>query len=289
MATGHTITDALTDAIDTVLMSARIVREYGGVMPQLCERQRIPQGRDWSEFAWNKLTARAVAEDQEFNNAQRLSGSKISFTPTTVVIYTVITDDVARTISKRAYAELGTLAQNAMQRKKDQDGLAALDSATTSLCGAGSTLSFGHISAAAVRITSNATEPGYGPLFGVLHGYQIKDIADEITAGIGTYIVPDGMSKNVFENGWKGKVNGVQIIEDGNITIDSADDAKGGVFCRPALLLIEQDVISKETERLIKTGSGATGVVLRDRYGFGERSAGNWLYEIYSDATTPTS
>jgi hypothetical protein len=289
MASGNTTTDALEDSINIIVASARQVREYEGVVPQLVERHTLDEGRSWKEVAFDQLVAMAVSEGVEWNNPQLLSDSAINITPTTIVIYTVLTDEVAKTISAKSYAQIGSLAQNAMQRKKDEDGLAQLDAATTSLSGAGSTLASGVIAAAGTRITSNVTEGATGPIYAVLHGYQIKDIWDELVAGVGTYPIPVGDTATVFKEGFRGAINGVKIYEDGNITIDSSDDAKGGVFAKMGMLLIEQAVLEKEVERLPRLGSGATGIILRDRYAYGERSAGHWVYEIYSDATVPTS
>jgi hypothetical protein len=44
-----------------------------------------------------------------------------------------------------------------------------------------------------------------------------------------------------------------------------------------------------KTIRNEKLGGGATEVLHRDEYAYGERSVGNWLYEIISDVTVPTS
>jgi hypothetical protein len=53
---------------------------------------------------------------------------------------TIVTDRTYRRVSSKTIAALGPAAQNAIQRKKDQDYLTVLDGATTSLCGAGTTL-----------------------------------------------------------------------------------------------------------------------------------------------------
>jgi hypothetical protein len=122
-----------------------------------------------------------------------------------------------------------------------------------------------------------------------LHGFQIKDIFDEIVVGIGTYNVPDGLTARVFSEGFKGSIAGARVYEDGNITIDSADDGKGGVFAKEAIVLVQGKAPWVETKRLPETGGGATALYYYDEYAYGERSAGNWLYEIYSDCTSPTS
>ena len=260
-------------------------------MPNLVDKVTLSEGTgtSWREVTMAQLTAQTVTETTRLDNPQQMSDTLLTITPTVVAIQTLITDRVAARISPVAYAKVGNLAQNAIQRKKDEDGLTVLDGATTNLAGDGTTLTSGHIAAAGHRITSNATEPGNEPIRAVLHGFQIKDLFDEITAGVGTYNLQEGPTARVFAEKYQGMIANVQIYEDGNISIDSSDDAKGGVFAQEAIILVQGISPHTETRREPHIGGGATSVFLYDEYAYGERSAGNWLYEIYSDATSPTS
>lgn len=291
MASGYTTTSALADSLPSLIAQARIVREFEGEMPQLVEKQTLGEGigLTWNEISLAALTAQAISETTVLDNPQQMSDTLFSITPTVAGIHTVVTDRLAARISKNAYAKLGALAQNAIQRKKDEDGLAMLDGATTSLVGAGSTLTSGHIAAAKSRISSNATEKGNPPYRCVLHGYQIKDLFDELVAGVGTYVVDEGPTARVFQSGFTLPICNTEIYEDGNITIDSAADAKGGVFAQEALVIVQGRAPWTKTLRNEKLGGGATEILHYDEYAYGERSSGNWLYEIYSDATAPTS
>ena len=56
-----------------------------------------------------------------------------------------------------------------------------------------------------------------------------------------------------------------------------------------ALVLVEGRSPNVETKRMPELGGGATALYFYDEYAFGERSAGNWLYEVQADATLPTS
>jgi hypothetical protein len=289
---GYTTTSALADSLDDVRSSARQVREFAGVMPQLVDRQTLGKnmGLTWSEVAYAQLTAQAVTETTILDNPQQMSDTLFSITPTVVAVETFITDRVRARLNTKALAQMGTLGQNAIERKKDEDGLIVLDGATTSLCGAGSTLTSGHIAAASYRITSNATEPGKKPIRCVLHGYQLKDLFDELVAGVGTYVVSDGPTKDVFQSGFQLPIAGAEVYEDGNITIDSStDDAKGGVFARDAIVLVQGRAPRIVSVRRENVGGGGDSVYHYDEYAYGERSAGNWLYEILSDATVPTA
>ena len=146
----------------------------------------------------------------------------------------------------------------------------------------------GLIAAAGSRILGNTTEPGVPPIRAVLHPFQVKDFYDQITAPLGTYSLEEH-SARVFQEGFQGRIMGVEIFEDGNISIDSSDDAKGGVFAREAIVLVQGRMPRAVNVRNEKLGGGATEMYLYDEYAYGERSAGNWLYEVYTDALAPTS
>jgi hypothetical protein len=293
MAVGPTITDSLADSLPTVVAQARIVREYKGVMTQLVDRVNLGSGmgNNWREIDLAKLTAQAITETTEEDNPQEISDSLRTITPSVISVHTVITDRAARNISKNVFAKIGGLGQNAIERQKDKDGLSVLDGATTSFGGAGTTLTSGQVAAAAEQIQSNTTEPWDGPVATVLHGYQMKDLFDELVAGVGTYDVGSGASADVFKKGWTLPISGSVIYRDGNITIDGSDDAKGGTFAsgaNGAIALVQARAPWVKTIRNEKLGGGATEVLHRDEYAYGERGT-TWLYEHYTDATAPTS
>ena len=293
---GYTTTSALSDSIETMISSARNVREYEGVMTQLAEKVTLPSnsGEAWNEITLSQVTAQAVTETTKLDNPQQVTDTKFPLTPTMVGLHIVILDKIKRRLSKKVLAKLGGSAQVAIERKKDEDGLVLLDGAGTSLAGAGTTLTSGHIDAGVVQITSNTTEPGKPPIYVVLHGYQIRDIADEIKAGLGTYAIPEGLTANVFKNGIRGvSVTGAQIFEDGNITIDSAADAKGGIFAKEGVILVQGKSPWQEPRREPDLGGGADSFFHYDEFVYGERLAAGttsaFLFEVYSDATAPTS
>lgn len=291
MPTGRTGTGAVADSLPTVIMAARQVSEYEGVMSQLVDRVTLGQGvgLTWNEISMARMTSQVVTEDTVLDNPQQASDTLFSLTPTLRGIHTFFTDRVALRIDRKAFAQTGTLAQHAIVRGKDIDGITVLDGATTSLSGAGTTLVSGVIAAAAVRITSNATEPGPLPIRCVLHGFQIKDIWDEIVAGVGTYPVGEGLTARVYKEGFKGMISNAQIYEDGNMVIDGSDDTKGGVFSQKGIVMVQGRTPYTKTRDEPHIGGGGTSMFLYDEYVFGERSAGNWLYEIYSDALSPTT
>ena len=291
MATGWTTVGSLADSLDDVRSSARIVREQEGVMPQLVEKQTLGEGigLTWQEIKYEKLTAQAITENTELDNPQQIADSLITITPNVVGLETFITDRVRARISKKGFAKIGSLGQNAIQRKKDIDGLTLFASGTgTSDPGAGVTLTSGYIASATANISGNTTEPGNPPYRCVLHPFQIKDLYDELVAGVGTAVVMEGPTARVFEQGFKLPIAGCEIYPDGNVTIDSSDDATGGVFAQEGIILVQGRSPRVVDVRNEKRGGGGNHVYHYDEYAYGIRLS-NWVYSMVSDATAPTS
>jgi len=290
MAGGNTTTGSLADSLPTWIMSARQVRENEGVVAQLVDRQTLGEGLglDWNEIKFDQINAQAVSETEEHNNPQQLIDTITTITPTVTCVETCITDRVAARISKVAYAKIGGLAQNASERKKDEDGITMFDGFSNSYCGAGTTLTSGHIAAAKALIEGNATEPGPPPYRCVLHPYQIYDIESEIVAGIGTYNVGEGLTARVFKEGFRGMIAQCQLYPDGNIVENTGNDMKGAVFSKDAIVLVQGRAPRAVPVRAENIGAGATKVYHYDEYAYGER-LDTWGVEIISDAVAPTS
>jgi hypothetical protein len=220
MAAGDTTTQSLADSLPTVIASARQVREQEGVVPNLVDKVTLGEGTglSWNEVSMAQLTAQTVTETTRLDNPQQMSDTLLTITPTVVGIHTLITDRVAARISKNAYARVGGLAQNAIQRKKDEDGLTAIDGASTTIGSSGSALTTGHIAAAVSRISSDADEPGNPPYRAVLHGFQIKDLYDAISllssGNPSGAPLTDGLAARVFqESSYRGVPRARRLAE----------------------------------------------------------------------------
>jgi len=287
LATGNTTTGSLSDSIDVIQASARSRRQYDGVMPQLVDRVELDanSGTAWREILIANLSAQAVTENTVLDNPQQYDDSAITITPEMIQIQTFISDKSKRNINNKVLAQMGKMPGEAMMRKKDEDGLTAAD-ASSQMGAAGTPVQTGDVAAARYIITSNATEPGALPIAGVFHGFCIKDFYDELVAGVGTYPVPEGSTATVFQSAFTLPIANVSIHEDGNITINSASDAKNFVFSKSAWLLVEGMTIRTERERKPNIGGGGDNLFMTDEFAYGLRSA-NWTREIIGDATAP--
>lgn len=292
MPTGETHTGSLTDSLPSIIASARIVREFAGVHKKTTDQQTLDAntGLNWQEISLAQLSGQDITETTTNTNAQQIQDTLLSATPSMSQILVKITDRALRRIASVVKSKIGPLSVNAMARKKDEDYLALFSTfSTTASPGSGNPLSFGHISAAVNNIGSNTTEPSSGNIYSVLHGFQIYDIQNEIVAGVGTYTVPEGMTAEVFRQGFRGTVTGSNVMEDGNITLSATPNARGATHSREAVVAVNGMALKTETRRDPSFGGGADELFITDEYTFVERSAGNWAYQHLSDATAPTS
>lgn len=292
MSAGDTLVTTVEEGLNTMVANARTTREFpADVMLKVVDRQQLTEGSgtSWREFLAATLTAQSYGEADVIDNPQELDGSILEFTPQLVAIHTFIGDRVKMRVSQKAFATFGKLNYDAIARKKAQDGLSLFATATTTLAGTGVTLTSGHVLAGIRRITSDADEPGPMPICAVLHGYQLYDLQSEILAGIGSYPIPEGYTKEVYTAGYKGMLGDANIYEDGLIAVDATPDVRGAVFSHKAIVLVEGKSLWTDKRYEPQKGYGGWSMWIKDEYVFGERSVGNWLYGILSDGAAPTS
>ena len=290
-----TTTQDLADSLPIMVAAARSVREYAGVMPQTAEVHTLDAnaGQDWKEVTLAQLTAQAVQETTDLNNPQAYSDTNQTIEPTLIGLPTLVSLRATRKISQKTVAEMGVLAQNGMTRKNDQDGIAVMDGFTNFAPGAGSALTTSILRHMVANIRGNTTEPSPdgAPVYIVLHTFQIADLEDELLTSAGdNYELTSGLSTQVFQNNVIGRIANATVLRDDNISIDSAVDAKGGVFSRAAMLLIRGTSPYVLTEERPGLGGGSIAIFHYDEYAWGERTSQGtsvWGREVYSDATAP--
>lgn len=287
-----TTTDALSDSLHTVVAEARRTREHQPGFQRTVMNVSLAEGTglNWREVLMAQLNAFSVTEDQEFDNPETITDSVISFRPQGVIVQHFILDEVGRKISAKAFAQLGPLAQEAIERRKDEDGLLTLNTFSTQLGTANTAPQSGHVSAGISRILGNATEPGDGPYHAVNHPFCIKDLQDEFTAPLGTYPISDGMTSAVLKGGFMtvGQLYMATMHMAGNLSIDSADDAVGGIYAEGAAVMVQGAAPTVVAVRNEKRGMGGTDMIHRDQYVYGIRNQ-NWGFSWIGDATAPTS
>src|SRR3990167_4203802 len=150
MPIGNTVTSELTNSLDTIVASARSRREYDGVVPQLVDRVDLDAntGLDWKEVLFEQLEAQAITENTKLDNPQRYDDSAITIRPQMIQLQTFISDKVRRNLNSKSLGQMGKMPGEAMMRKRDEDGLTALDGSTTQLGAANTPVVTGDVASA---------------------------------------------------------------------------------------------------------------------------------------------
>ena len=297
MPTGEVTSGTLGDALPEIISDARIVGEYEGVWQRTCDvkKQEEGTGLQWTQFQLAQIEAQDISENVPNSNFQQLQGTLIGAEPVMSQVIMKVTDRTYRKIAKVVSSKFGTLAGNAMARKKDEDYLALFSTfATTCSPGTGNPLSHGHIAAAVANAKGNTAEPAMSSIFSVLHGFQLYDIQLEVLAPVGTYAIAEGMTEEVFKNGYEGKCAGSMIFTDGNINPAgvSSTNGRGATHAREGVFAIKGMEIKTEKDRDIYFGGGADVISMVDEYAFLENTSRGTQYACYqhvSDCTAPAS
>ena len=122
MATGDTTTGSLTQSMPYTIAKARQGREYEGTFMRTTDQTTLSEGEglDFNEISIAALNAQAITETSTLNNPQQLADTLFSVTPLIAGVHIKATDRTWRRISKvvKSQADVGKLAQNALQRQK---------------------------------------------------------------------------------------------------------------------------------------------------------------------------
>jgi hypothetical protein len=283
----------LQDTIPTVISKARYTEIFNFPMAALV--QNIPKkgkGSTVNVPYWGLLTANTLTEGVDMANSETLEDTNVQVTLNEVGAKVILTDNLIEDDQEEVKGVAGTLLGNALGLKRDQDLLALLDNGTSSLPGSGSPLTMGCIAAARALLQGLATSSGGpcpGPYTAVLHPYVTLDLVDVITpitptAAEGTPATGGGLADEILRQYVIGRLFGMKIVEDGNMTIDSTPNTKGGVIGPPSIILATAREWNVEPERDASLRAWELNCV--GRYGVANYLNG-WTVELYSDASTP--
>jgi N4-gp56 family major capsid protein len=283
----------LQDTIPTVISKARYTEIFNFPMAALV--QNIPKkgkGSTVNVPYWGLLTANTLTEGVDMANSETLEDTNVQVTLNEVGAKVILTDNLIEDDQEEVKGVAGTLLGNALGLKRDEDLLALLDNGTNTLCGANTPITMGHIAAGRALLQGNATATGGpcpGPYTVILHPFVTLDLVDVLTPILptATYTpaMGGGLTDEILRQYVIGRLFGMNIVEDGNMSIDSDDDAKGGVIGPTSIILATAREWNVEPERDASLRAWELNCV--GRYGVANYLNG-WTVELYSDAATPS-
>ena len=279
-------TGNLENAQRIIISSARYTEEHNAPAMNLIEQFTLPKGS--KQVTVPKVASMDMSDlvdGQDIIDEEDIGMTTVDLTAAEVGAKIIITDKLARQSAENVFSIIGRQLGDGMARKKDKDVLALYSGFSTDIGAAGRSMSLANVSATVAYAKGNK----FGSqVYIVQHPFAVWDIANTAVTASATYPVPHGWSEDLLGNFFSGlrPINGVAIFEDGNISIDSSDDAIGVCADKTALAVLKS--VDTRTERQRDASLRATEVVITADYGVFELDDTKGV-ALTLDAATPAT
>ena len=260
-------TGNLESAQRTIIATARYTEEHNAPAMALIESMNLPKGASTITVPKvGQMSMDDLVDGVDIIDEEEIGMTTIDLTASEVGAKIILTDKLVRQMAQNVFAIIGRQLGDGMARKKDTDVHAlysGLNGGTT-LGAAGATMSLANVAGSIAYTKANK----FGSQVYILqHPNAVFDIANTAVTASATYPVPDGWSSDLLGNFFSGlrPLNGVPIFEDGNLAVDSSDDAIGVIAAKDALVVLNSVETRTESQRDVSLR--ATEVVLTADYG----------------------
>ena len=258
-------TGSLENAQRIIISTARYTEEHNAPAMNLIEKFTLGKGnKQVTVPKVGQMSMSDLVDGLDIVDEESIGMTTVDLTASEVGAKVILTDKLVRQSAANVFSIIGRQLGDGMARKKDVDVLALYSGFSTDIGAAGRTMSLANVSAA----VAYAKGKKFGSnVYIVQHPFAVWDVANTAVTASTTYPVPQGWTADLLGNFFSGlrPINGVPIFEDGNISIDSSDDAVGVIADKSALaVLMSQDT---RTERQRDASLRATEVVITADYG----------------------
>ena len=258
-------TGSLENAQRIIISTARYTEEHNAPAMNLIEKFTLPKGsKQVTVPKVGQMSMSDLVDGLDIVDEESIGMTTVDLTAAEVGAKVILTDKLVRQSATNVFSIIGRQLGDGMARKKDVDVLALYSGFSTDIGAAGRSMSLANVSAA----VAYAKGKKFGSnVYIVQHPFAVWDVANTAVTASTTYPVPAGWTADLLGNFFSGlrPINGVPIFEDGNISIDSNDDAVGVIADKSALaVLMSQDT---RTERQRDASLRATEVIITADYG----------------------
>ena len=279
-------TGNLENAQRIIIAAARYTEEHNAPAMALVEQFNLPKGsKQVTVPKVGQMSMSDLVDGQDMIDEEDIGMTTVDLTASEVGAKIIITDKLARQSAQNVFSIIGRQLGDGMARKKDTDVTALYSGFSTDIGAAGRSMSLANVSATVAYAKGNK----FGSqVYIVQHPFAVWDIANTAVTASTTYPVPAGWSADLLGNFFSGlrPINGVPIFEDGNISIDSTDDAIGVCADKSALAVLKS--VETRTERQRDASLRATEVVITADYGVFELDDSKGV-ALTLDAGTPAT
>ena len=279
-------TGSLENAQKIIIATARYTEEHNAPAMNLIEQFNLPKGnKQVTVPKVGQMSMSDLVDGLDIVDEEQIGMTTVDLTASEVGAKIILTDKLVRHSAQNIFSIIGRQLGDGMARKKDVDVLALYSGFSTDIGAAGRSMSLANVSAT----VAYAKGKKFGSqVYIVQHPFAVWDIANTAVTASSTYPVPTGWSQDLLGNFFSGlrPINGVPIFEDGNITIDSSDDAVGVCADKSALAVLKS--VDTRTERQRDASLRATEVVITADYGVFELDDSKGV-ALTLDAGTPAT
>ena len=245
----ETTSSTLSELFTNITQEAIFTFQETSVMrPLVTLYPIVGSGKTVEVPVYPAITASAVNEATDLTNTA-VNPTSETITASEVGVMTTLTDLARDSASRNVGADIGKLFGEAIAKKVDTDLATLLDSFTTTLDSAGGVELTADKLFQAQAILRSLNVPA--PYYGVFSPKAVFNLKKTLTsAGYNTtaYALSD-IGNEALTNGYVGRVAGIDIFENANISINANDDSAGGVFHPMSLGLALKEDFKVETQR----------------------------------------
>jgi hypothetical protein len=264
----ETTSSTLSELFTNITQEAIFTFQETSVMrPLVTLYPIVGSGKTVEVPVYPTISASAVNEATDLSNTA-VNPTSATITASEIGVMTTLTDLGANSASRNVGADIGKLFGEAIAKKVDTDLVNLLDdfASASDQGGAGTELTADLLfKAQAILRTANVPAPYYG----VFHPKALFNLKKTLTqAGYaGTATAMSDIGNEALRNGYIGRIAGIDVFENANITIDAYDDSYGGVFHPASLGLAMKEEFKVESQR--DASLRATELVASIVYGVG--------------------
>ena len=284
-------TGNLENAQKIIIAASRYTEEHNAPAMALIESFNLGKGeKQVTVPKVGQMTMSNLQDGVDIVDEEDIGMTTVDLTASEVGAKVILTDKLVRQSAENVFSIIGRQLGDGMARKKDTD-VHALYSALNGGTTVGAATKFMKASNVQGAI-AYAKANKFGSQIYILHhpnsvAYLSKEAAT--AASSGSSPIPEGWSQDLLGNFWSGlrPMNNVAIFEDGNLTVDSSDDATGVIADKTAMAALNS--VETRTERQRDASLRATEVVMTADYGVFELDDSRGAGLIFDAAALATN
>ena len=267
----ETTSSTLSELYTEVIQEAIFTFQETSVMKPIVTTYNISgQGKQIAVPVYPAISASAIAEGTDLSNTA-VNPTEVTISASEVGVMTTLTDLGRDSASRNVASDIGKLFGEAIAKKVDTDLVALFASFSSDVGSAGTELTAESLFKAQATLRAlNVPAPYYG-VFNPKSVFNLKKTLTQAGYNTSASAISDIGNKALMD-GYIGRIAGIDVFENANISIDVNDDAVGAVFHPISLGLAMKADFKIETQRdaslrgteIVATVTYGTGVVKSD-------------------------